>query len=96
MTPEPAEPDSAEPRDADALAAAPARDATGQSELDLGVVPTGSAAVDRALAPLEDLPESPVADHPDIYERVLTDLAATMSGPAASAALAPGEPPETD
>ncbi len=96
MTPEPAEPDSADPRHADPHAPTPARDATAQSELDLGVVPTGSAAVDRALVPLEDLTESPVAGHPDIYEQVLTDLAATMSGPAASAAVAPGEPPETD
>jgi hypothetical protein len=95
VTPEPAERDGAVPRPAEPLSA-PARDATEQSELDLGVVPTGSAAVDQALVPLEELADSPVAEHPDVYQRVLTDLAATMSEPADGASVAPGEPPVTD
>lgn len=52
---------------------------TSQSELDLGVVSTGSAAIDRALRPMEPLAESPVSEHADAYEQVLADLTGAMS-----------------
>ncbi|HUV48309.1 MAG TPA: hypothetical protein VMX11_04965 [Actinomycetes bacterium] len=55
---------------------------TAQSELDLGVVSTGSAVVDEALRPLESLGDRPVADHAEAYERVLSDLTEAMSDPA--------------
>ena len=50
-----------------------------QSELDLGVISTGTVVVDHALAPLEGLGALPVADHPEVFERVLGDLSATMA-----------------
>lgn len=56
-------------------------DAAAQSELDLGVVSTGSPEVDRALEPLESLADQPVANHAETFERVLGDLAETMTGP---------------
>lgn len=52
-----------------------------QAELELGVVPTGNAAVDAALARLEELPALPVEEHPDVFDdvhaavhRALTEL----------------------
>lgn len=60
---------------------------TAQSELDLGVVSTGSTVVDEALRPLESLGDRPVAEHAEAYERVLGDLTEAMSDPA---------PPEND
>lgn len=53
-----------------------------QSELDLGVVSTGSSVVDEALRRLDELPERPVADHPEVYDQVLDALAATMAADA--------------
>ena len=50
-----------------------------QSELDLGVISTGSGPVDQALKPLEKLGAQPVSEHPAVFEQVLTDLSATMS-----------------
>ncbi|MFL6288993.1 MAG: hypothetical protein ACJ73L_11415 [Actinomycetes bacterium] len=50
-----------------------------QSELDLGVISTGTTVVDHALSPLEGLGNLPVADHPQVFERVLSDLSATMA-----------------
>lgn len=50
-----------------------------QSELDLGVVSTGSPDVDAALQPLDQLAERPVAEHPEVYDRVLEALTATMT-----------------
>ncbi len=63
-------------------AAAQRVERTAQSELDLGVVSTGSAVVDEALRPLESLGDRPVADHAEAYERVLSDLTEAMSDPA--------------
>ncbi len=57
----------------------PAADETAQSELDLGVVSTGSAEVDAALHPIESLTERDVAAHPEVFEQVLTDLSRTMT-----------------
>ena len=54
-----------------------------QSELDLGVISTGTPVVDQALAPLEGLGGVPVADHPEVFEGVLSDLSATMAEGAA-------------
>ena len=56
-----------------------APDEAEQSELDLGVISTGTPVVDQALAPLEGLTDLPVADHPEIFDRVLSDLSATMA-----------------
>jgi hypothetical protein len=56
-----------------------ASDEAGQSELDLGVISTGTPVVDRALAPLEGLGEIPVPQHSEVFERVLSDLSATMA-----------------
>ena len=50
-----------------------------QSELDLGVVSTGSPEVDQALTPIEGLAERGVSDHPEIFEPVLDGLTATMT-----------------
>jgi hypothetical protein len=50
-----------------------------QSELDLGMISTGAAAVDEALSPLEALPELPVGDHAAVFEQVLGRLSATMT-----------------
>jgi len=50
-----------------------------QSELDLGVISTGAPDIDRALTPLEGLGERAVSEHPEVYERVLGELAATMA-----------------
>lgn len=50
-----------------------------QSELDLGVISTGSGPVDQALKPLERVGAQPVGEHPAVFEQVLTDLSATMS-----------------
>ena len=50
-----------------------------QSELDLGMISTGSPAVDAALAPLEDIGQLPVGDHAAVFEQVLADLSATMA-----------------
>ena len=71
--------DAVAPRAAEAGA-----ERTAQSELDLGVVSTGSAMVDDALRPLESLGEHPVADHAEAYERVLADLTEAMSDPASA------------
>ena len=71
-----------------------------QSELDLGVLSTGSADVDRALAPLEGLAEREVSAHPEVFEQVLDELAQTMTGgteagtePAARVRLTPAAAP---
>ncbi len=56
-----------------------APDEAEQSELDLGVISTGSPDIDRALAPIEGLGDQPVAEHPDVYEQVLGQLSATMA-----------------
>jgi len=69
---------------------------TAQSELDLGVVSTGSADVDRALRPLDGLAERSVADHAEIFDQVLGELAETMTGPDGAPDGAPAEPPATD
>jgi len=50
-----------------------------QSELDLGVISTGSPDIDRALAPIKGIGDQPVAEHPDVYEQVLGQLSATMA-----------------
>lgn len=57
----------------------PGADETAQSELDLGVVSTGSATVDAALRPVEQLADREVAAHPDVFEEVLADLSRTMT-----------------
>ncbi|MCZ3387792.1 MAG: hypothetical protein LH645_01430 [Actinomycetia bacterium] len=67
-----------------------------QSELDLGVVSTGSADVDRALRPLDGLAERPVADHAEIFDQVLGELAETMTGPEGAPDAVPIEPAATD
>lgn len=50
-----------------------------QSELDLGVVPTGDARVDAALTQLNGLVDRPVDDHPAVYERVHQQLQAALA-----------------
>lgn len=50
-----------------------------QSELDLGMLPTGSADVDRALLPLDGLADRAVADHTNVFEEILQGLTATMT-----------------
>lgn len=65
---------------------------TAQSELDLGVVSTGSTDIDSALHPLESLTERPVADHAEAYEKVLADLTAAMSD---SPVASPDEPDDS-
>lgn len=62
-------------------AADPNTEATAQSELDLGVVSTGSADVDRALRTLDGLAERSVAEHAAIFDEVLGELTETMTGP---------------
>ncbi len=52
-----------------------------QSELDLGVLSTGSASVDQALAPLEALAGRQVSDHAEVFEQVLDQLEQTMTEP---------------
>jgi hypothetical protein len=58
-------------------------DEAGQSELDLGVISTGVPVVDEALSPLEAMGELHVQEHAAVFERVLSDLAATMAEGAA-------------
>ncbi len=70
-------------------AADPNAETTAQSELDLGVVSTGSADVDRALRPLDGLAERSVAEHAAIFDEVLGELTETMTGQR----RAPTEPP---
>ena len=62
-----------------------------QSELDLGVISTGSETVDEALSPLEGLSDQSVDGHPAVFERVLGDLTATMTdgAPEAASEVAP-------
>lgn len=75
-----------------------------QSELDLGVLSTGSVSVDRALAPLDGLGERPVSDHAEVFEQVLDELAQTMTEPTAQTmpkpdphgTADPGVPPASD
>lgn len=79
----------------EAAPAAPEQPETGrpetkQSELDLGMVSTGSADVDHALHPLDAVGDRPVAEHPEIFDRVLGDLTETMTN------TAPAAPPATD
>ena len=50
-----------------------------QSELDLGVVPTGDVRVDAALAALEGLPGLPVDEHPAVYEAAHRELQAALA-----------------
>lgn len=79
----------------------PAEAETAQSELDLGVMSTGSLAVDRALLPLEGLTERPVSGHAEVFEQVLDELAQTMAGPDAMTGpdaaeqAEPGVPPSS-
>jgi hypothetical protein len=73
-----------------------APDEAAQSELDLGVVSTGSADVDRALRPLDGLAERPVADHTEVFEQVLGDLAETMTGSGEAPVGVTTEQPETN
>ena len=61
-----------------------------QSELDLGVISTGSPEIDQALTPLEELPHRPVAEHPDLFERVLADVSSGMTDEAKGAVQQPG------
>lgn len=83
--------DAAEPAEADPGPAAGGP--TAQSELDLGVVSTGSAEVDAALRPLEGLGERAVPDHPDVFESVLAELTETMTT-ATAETVASAESPE--
>lgn len=55
----------------------------GQPQLDLGVISTGLAAVDQALAPLDTLAHHPVHLHAEVYDRVLDALSTTMEASAA-------------
>ena len=84
-TPPSADPGSENPGDdrsqSDLTGSTP--DEVEQSELDLGVISTGTPIVDQALAPLEGLGGVPVADHPQVFEGVLSDLSATMAEGAA-------------
>lgn len=50
-----------------------------QSELDLGVVPTGDPRVDDALTTLEILPDTPVDEHPEVFEAVHQRLHEALS-----------------
>lgn len=50
-----------------------------QSELDLGVVATGNAGVDAALAALDGLHDRPIAEHPDVFEQVHRGLRDAMT-----------------
>jgi hypothetical protein len=50
----------------------------GQSELDLGIVPTGDERVDQALVLLEQLGGRPVDEHPAVYEAVHQQLQAAL------------------
>lgn len=92
------------PDDADPLgrASEPATEAdltseeAAQSELDLGMVSTGSTEVDRALQPLERLTERPVADHAEIFDQVLGELEETMTGQVVTQGATPGESSGTD
>ena len=99
MTPDAAEPVGREPESLAGPSAGPSTDQppeeTAQSELDLGVVSTGSADVDRALRPLDGLAERPVADHAEIFDQVLGELAETMTGTDGAPDGAPIEPPAT-
>ena len=80
-------PSEAAPSDAAPSEAAPSEESQSegaqsegaQSELDLGVLSTGSADVDRALAPLEGLAEREVSALPEVFEQVLDALAQTMT-----------------
>jgi hypothetical protein len=85
---EPGSDPATQPKDHDAITPtasstgrAPTAEPADQSELDLGVISTGSPAVDEALQPLESLAEVPVGDHPEVLERVLGELSATLSAP---------------
>lgn len=40
--------------------------------------PAGDRGVDEALAPLLELADAPIAEQPDIYERVHADLGAAL------------------
>jgi hypothetical protein len=57
----------------------PVPDPARQSELDLGLVPTGDPRVDAALAALEGLPDRPVDEHPAVFEEVHQGLHAALS-----------------
>jgi len=50
-----------------------------QVELDLGIVSTGDARVDAALAELEGLAGLPVADHPALFEGVHQGLHSALT-----------------
>lgn len=76
--------------------AEPTAEEAAQSELDLGMVSTGSTEVDQALQPLEGLAERPVGDHARIFEQVLGGLAETMTASDVTPGATPGEPPATD
>ena len=54
-------------------------DAGTQVELDLGIVSTGDARVDAALAELEALAGLPVADHPAVFEGVHQGLHSALT-----------------
>lgn len=50
-----------------------------QSELDLGVVDTGDAAVDQALSGLDQLKVLPVSEHPQVFGDVHQGLSRAMT-----------------
>jgi len=54
-------------------------DSPTQAELALGVAPTGHAGVDAAVAELQRLPELAVADHPDLFDRVHSQLHSALT-----------------
>jgi len=66
-------PDEAEPSAAGEI------DPGTQVELDLGIVSTGDARVDAALAELEALAGLPVADHPAVFEGVHQGLHSALT-----------------
>jgi hypothetical protein len=81
----PGEPQSQAERAAGSGTAPATRDSE-QSQLDLGVISTGAADVDRAIGGLEAISERPVDEHAEVYESVLSELTAAMddSGPSGS------------
>jgi hypothetical protein len=62
-----------------------------QSELDLGVVATGHAGVDSALAALDGLHDRPIAEHPDVFEQVHRGLLDAMTSVDDDTDLGPDE-----
>ena len=50
-----------------------------QAELALGVAPTGHEAVDAAVSELQRLPELAVADHPEVFDRIQSQLHSALT-----------------